>query len=647
MDRLGPGDPGKLGAYRLLGRLGEGGMGRVYLARSDRGRTVAVKLVREELARQEEFRSRFRQEVRAALRVGGEWTAPVLDADTEADVPWVATGYVAGPSLHQVVAADHGPLPERTVRILAAGLARALQAIHGTGIIHRDLKPSNVLLTIDGPRVIDFGIARALEVSAADGGLTTTGAAVGSPGFMSPEQVRGEPLTAASDVFCLGSVLAYAATGRTPFGTVDSGVHALMYRIAQETPDLEALPEGLRELIAACLTKEPGVRLTPAQVLERTRPDADPSDEPWLPGTLIARLGRHAVELLEAENPRSDTDGAGSPLAQGAGPASASGGAALAGAGQPATPGAGPGSGAGSGSALTWDAATGAGPQGRHPAQPGQFGPPRYPGPRDLHDLPTMYAAGAAGTAPASQNPAHTPPHPPGATPSGGYGTMPPSAGYGYPNPGGYGTPGGIRTPPPTPQPGYVYAQPTPEPSRRGGALLMVLVALVLALGGGAVAYLLLSDGDKQQTAQAKPPKSAQRDNAASGAPGSANDDDASKTPKPEADGSLPSEYVGTWQANVGSTDSDTSQLTVTKGGVGDTVLSVVAEGPNYHCEFEADLTAVGPPVELGPSTVTSKTSDESCKPGVGSTLELTEGGSLRRTLTGSDRPPLTYARSS
>ncbi|MGK5546123.1 serine/threonine-protein kinase, partial [Streptomyces sp. URMC 127] len=242
MDGLRPDDPRILGAYRLLGRLGAGGMGRVYLARSDRGRTVAVKLVHRELAGQEEFRRRFRQEVRSARRVGGEWTAPVLDADTEAEVPWVATGYIAGPSLRQVVDRDFGPLPERSVRILGAGLARALQAVHAAGIVHRDLKPSNVLVTLDGPRVIDFGIARALETLADGDGLTRTGAAVGSPGFMSPEQVRGGAITPASDVFCLGSVLAYAATGRMPFGTADSGVHALMFRIAEEQPDLTGVP---------------------------------------------------------------------------------------------------------------------------------------------------------------------------------------------------------------------------------------------------------------------------------------------------------------------------------------------------------------------------------------------------------------------
>ncbi|MFE0381700.1 serine/threonine-protein kinase [Streptomyces inhibens] len=307
---LGARDPQRIGDYRLIGRLGEGGMGRVFLARSDRGRTVAVKLVRAELAYEEEFRDRFRREVLAAQKVGGEWTAPVLDADTEAETPWLATGYIAGPSLQQVVGGSGTPLPERTVRILAAGLARALAAIHAAGIIHRDLKPSNVLITIDGPRVIDFGIARALEAVTGNG-VTRTGAAVGSPGFMSPEQVRGEPLTPACDVFSLGSVLTYAATGRQPFGTADSAAHALMYRVAQEEPDLSGLPEGLHALIAGALAKDPEQRPTPAQLVALAEdgsggdgPGAD--DEPWLPGALIARLGRHAVELLEAENPQGE-----------------------------------------------------------------------------------------------------------------------------------------------------------------------------------------------------------------------------------------------------------------------------------------------------------------------------------------------------
>ncbi|MER7928403.1 protein kinase [Streptomyces sp. NPDC096057] len=308
MEKLGAADPQRIGAYRLVARLGAGGMGQVYLARSDRGRTVAVKLVREDLAAQEEFRARFRQEVRAARRVGGHWTAPVLDADTEAAVPWVATGYVAGPTLQQVVGRDHGALPERSVRILAAGLAHALQDIHAAGIVHRDLKPSNVLVTIDGPRVIDFGIARALETLAGDG-LTRTGSLVGSPGFMAPEQVRGDRITPACDVFCLGSVLAYAATGTLPFGTAGSGVHALMFRIAQEEPDLSGVPEGIADLVRDCLRKDPATRPTLHHILDRTGADDTVSDgrsrDPWLPNTLVAQLGRHAVKLLDTEDPET------------------------------------------------------------------------------------------------------------------------------------------------------------------------------------------------------------------------------------------------------------------------------------------------------------------------------------------------------
>ncbi|MDB1086022.1 DUF4328 domain-containing protein [Streptomyces sp. ACA25] len=279
-------------------------MGSVYLARSERGRTVAVKTIRSAFAAQPEFRSRFAQEISTARRVAGPWTAAVLDADTEAAVPWLATSYIAGPSLQQVVDTDYGPLPEHTVLTLASGLVQALQEIHSAGLIHRDLKPSNILITIDGPRVIDFGIARALDVLTA-GGLTRTGAVVGSPGFMSPEQVRGQRLTTASDIFCLGSVLAYATTGTLPFGTSDSGGHALMFRIAQEEPLLDGIPEPLRRLIADCLTKDPDSRPTLAvlrQQLEEHRPAG-----PWLPGEVLAELGRHAVRLLDSEGPESDT----------------------------------------------------------------------------------------------------------------------------------------------------------------------------------------------------------------------------------------------------------------------------------------------------------------------------------------------------
>jgi hypothetical protein len=315
MKALGPQDPQAIGEYRLVGRLGEGGMGQVYVARSGRGRTVALKLVLPELARQPEFRQRFRNEVEAARRIGGDWTAPVLDANLEAETPWVATGYVAGPSLHEVVA-GHGPLPERSVFALANGLTRALRDIHAAGLIHRDLKPSNVLVTIDGPRVIDFGIARAAGATAdATSALTRTGSVVGSPGFMSPEQCRGEALTPASDIFCLGSVLAFAATGRSPFGNPDSAMHVLMLRIIQDEKDLTGISERLRGLIDACLAPHPGNRPTLDQILAYTAEgdlwdDAGQSvrlgkqePDPWLPAALIARLGRQAVGLLDSEEP--------------------------------------------------------------------------------------------------------------------------------------------------------------------------------------------------------------------------------------------------------------------------------------------------------------------------------------------------------
>lgn len=289
-------DPERIGPFRLIGRLGVGGMGRVFLARSAGGRTVAVKVVHAELASQDEFRRRFAREVAALERVGGTGTAPVLGSDTGAEAPWVAVGYVPGPSLRAVVGDAHGPLPTETVRTLAAGLARALGHIHAAGLVHRDLKPSNVLLTVDEPQLIDFGIARALDTVAEGGNLTTTGAVVGSPGFMSPEQVRGERLTPASDVFCLGSVLVYAATGRAPFGTADSGVHATMFRIAHDEPDLTGLPPELTGLIRACLAKDPAARPATDELVG-TLPVADP----WLPADVLARLGRHAARLLEAE----------------------------------------------------------------------------------------------------------------------------------------------------------------------------------------------------------------------------------------------------------------------------------------------------------------------------------------------------------
>ncbi|MFJ4922458.1 serine/threonine-protein kinase [Streptomyces sp. NPDC088725] len=309
MDKLRTEDPPRIGPYRLIGRLGSGGMGRVYLARSDGGRTVAVKLIQSELAQREEFRQRFTQEVAAARRVGGQWTAPVLGADTEADTPWVATAYIPGPSLQSVVDVEYGPLPASSVRALANGLAHALHAIHDAGLIHRDLKPSNILLTIDGPRVIDFGIVHALN-TLPDSYRTRAGAVMGSPGFMAPEQVRGDGVSPASDVFCLGAVLAYASTGRPPFGTAGDGLHALMFRIAEEEPDLVGLPEGpdaIGALVRGCLAKDPRHRPTPDELVART---PCITTEPWLPGSLLALLGRRAGELLDFDSDQ-DQEGEG------------------------------------------------------------------------------------------------------------------------------------------------------------------------------------------------------------------------------------------------------------------------------------------------------------------------------------------------
>ncbi|MET3987019.1 MDR family MFS transporter [Streptomyces sp. PvR034] len=296
MDQLIAEDPTRIGPYRLIARLGAGGMGLVYLGRSEGGRTVAVKVVQAEFAGHPEFRRRFAREVAAARRVGGSWTAAVLDADPEAAIPWVATQYIPGPDLQTVVAKDYGPLPERSVHTLANRLALALRAVHEVGLIHRDLKPSNVLVTVDAPRVIDFGIARAMDSLAGDSLHTHTGMLIGSPGFMSPEQVRGLELTPASDVFCLGAVLVYAATGRLLFGATDTGLNAHLFRIAEEEADLTGVPDSLVELVRACLHKDPTQRPTPEEVAERT---AAEQEGEWLPGAVLAQLGRHAAELLD------------------------------------------------------------------------------------------------------------------------------------------------------------------------------------------------------------------------------------------------------------------------------------------------------------------------------------------------------------
>jgi Protein kinase domain/WD domain, G-beta repeat len=275
MDALQPGDPGSVGGYRLLGRLGAGGMGQVFLGVSPGGRRVAVKLIHPAHAGTAQFRERFAREIEAARRVGGFHTASVVDADPHADPPWMVTAFIEGPALQEDVD-RRGPLPPDGVRALGAGLAEGLAAIHACGLVHRDLKPGNVILAADGPRIIDFGIARAIGATT---GLTSTGVVVGTLTYMSPEQIRGDPVGPASDVFALGSVLAFAATGRTPFG--DDSAATVMFRIFTEPPALAGLAdERLRQVIGGCLAKAPQDRPTvPAllAVLGGSAPAAGPA----------------------------------------------------------------------------------------------------------------------------------------------------------------------------------------------------------------------------------------------------------------------------------------------------------------------------------------------------------------------------------
>jgi serine/threonine protein kinase len=279
------GDPQRIGPYRLVGRLGAGGMGMVFAARSAGGRAVAVKVIRGELAGDPEFRVRFSREVAAARSVSGLFTAPVVDADVDGPVPWLATAYVPGPSLSDAVR-EHGPLPAVSVLALAAGLAEGLAAIHAAGLIHRDLKPSNVLLADDGPRVIDFGISRAAEATA----LTHADLVIGSPGFMSPEQAEGRETGPPSDVFSFGAVLTFAATGAGPFGT--GATAALVYRVVHGTPDLAQVPAEVRPLAGRCLAKDPSRRPTTAELLAEL--DGADFAAGWLPAPIIKELSWRA-----------------------------------------------------------------------------------------------------------------------------------------------------------------------------------------------------------------------------------------------------------------------------------------------------------------------------------------------------------------
>ncbi|WP_432051931.1 serine/threonine-protein kinase [Streptomyces xiamenensis] len=292
---LGPNDPREMAGYELRARIGSGGMGSVYLSYTRGGQPVALKVVRGEFADDPDFRRRFAAEVRAARRVQGLYTVPVLDSNTEGAAPWLATAYVPGLSLAEALR-RHGPLPLETVLLLVAGVAEALTSIHAVGVVHRDLKPGNVLLATEGPKVIDFGIAQAADSTA----LTGTDVRVGTPAYMAPEQIMGNPPAGpGTDVFALGIIAHFAATGGHPFG--EGGAHGLMYRIVQEDPYLARAPEALRPMIAACLAKNPAQRPGPEQVVEMCR-SLSPGQtlqrrDSWLPAGLATQVSqRHGTQ---------------------------------------------------------------------------------------------------------------------------------------------------------------------------------------------------------------------------------------------------------------------------------------------------------------------------------------------------------------
>ncbi|WP_189882274.1 serine/threonine-protein kinase [Streptomyces xantholiticus] len=452
---LGEDDPKHVAGYKIAARLGAGGMGKVYLSYTPGGRAVAIKVIRPDFGQDAEFRRRFAQEVQAAQRVQGLFTAPVIDADADAEQPWLATAYVPGPSLADAVA-QHGKLPVDTVLLLVAGIAEALQIIHGAGIVHRDLKPANVLLAADGPRVIDFGIARAADATS----LTSSGVTIGTPSFMAPEQAAGSHVTPATDIFALGQITAYAATGRAAFGEGTS--HGVLYRIVHEQPDLTDLPEQLRELVTRCMVKEPEGRPSVAEILSICQTANGETvlrrPEEWLPSVVAAEISTRKAAPAPPATPASGQPPVAAPAAPAA-PAPAHAPTAHA-APQTPPPGFGPA------------------PQ---PQQPGAHQqPPVQPQPPAAHQQPP-------------------------AQPTYGYPqAAQPAPGYGYPQ----------TAPHPqhhtAPQPYGTVASPVPAatpPKKKNKARNLAIAALVTLIVGGAAgggAYLALSDRDKDKTNQSQ-----------------------------------------------------------------------------------------------------------------------------------------------
>ncbi|MFE0651891.1 serine/threonine-protein kinase [Streptomyces sp. NPDC059534] len=562
MQPLAADDPRQVGEYRLLRQLGAGGMGRVYLGRTAGGRTVAVKVVRRDLTGDSEFRARFRQEVAAARRVSGTWTAPVLDADTEGGHPWVATGYVAGPALSDAVR-EFGPLPEPAVRTLGVGLAEALTHVHGLGLVHRDVKPSNVLLTLDGPRLIDFGITRALDATTV---LTHSGQVFGSPGFMSPEQANGLPAGPPSDVFSLGAVIAYAATGTMPFG---SGVSApvLLYRVLHEEPDLSGLAGPLHTLVRDCLAKDPSLRPTPGQLRERLDADGAAAARlghgDWLPSALAAAVGRSAVQLLDLEGEREAGEGtaAGDGTAAGGGPAAPAPEAA---AGIQAPTGGRTAAEAAGVAEAVRAAETGGVSEAAGVAEAAQAA-------EVGRAAEAAQAAGAAQVVPGGGAPRVL------GVP--GFGPPAPPPGFGPPTVGPVGpyTPTPVPTPP---VPHYGMYPQRPRGRRRYGVPAAVLVG-VLLLGGGYLLIEQLRENDRRDTASNPGQTTPDGGRTTTAAPTSTSPD--STSPEPTDDGSdpaddsaspdantaepgpaIPAKFLGTWVGEQKTAGGDVTSVTLT-----------------------------------------------------------------------------------
>ncbi|MEO3852642.1 serine/threonine-protein kinase [Streptomyces sp. B8F3] len=412
-------DPAVVGGYRLAAVLGTGGMGKVYLSYTPGGRPIAIKVIRPEFSEDPEFRRRFQREVQAAQRVQGLYTAPVIDSDTEGPQPWLATAYVPGPSLAHAVA-QHGALPLRSVLLLSVGVAEALHVIHGAGIVHRDLKPANVLLASDGPRVIDFGIARAAETTA----LTGTGVSVGTPSFMAPEQAAAGTVGPTTDIFALGQIAAFAAIGAPAYGEGSS--HAVLYRIVHEDPDLSGVPAELLPLVTRCLTRDQDGRPSLTEVIElchEISPEPLRQGEDWLPQAVAGSITERLQLPEPAKTPPPQPTVAPTP-----------------------TP-------------------TEAAPQ--YP--PTQYSPqPPAPGPGHPHPQAAFSPTAAAPTQSAPGVPGSVPPpgHPMQPTPPPGYRTPPP----------------GYRPPPPGVRTAYVAPQP-PKKKRTGLIVAASVVGAIVVLG--------------------------------------------------------------------------------------------------------------------------------------------------------------------